>query len=147
MPKKASASEKNEILKESFVEKELLNASLIQRELMGTIEVLNGNLKELNRTLILIREHEFMEFHKSKWKIFAHQILLGMLFAVGTVLGLIVLSWISYNVIKDSAILRGIVDRQLQMRNFNLEEIKDKATRDAGSGYTSTGIPNGGESK
>lgn len=136
MPKKTAVSEKKEILKESFVDKELLNASLVQRELMGTIEILNENLKALNRTLILIREHEFVEFHKSKWKIFAHQILLGMLFAFGTVFGLIFLSWASYNVFKDSAILRDIVQSQLKMRNFDLTDIKDKAIRDAGSGQT-----------
>ncbi len=57
----------------------------IQKELTESIHHLNKNLKTLDRTLNLIKEHEFVEFHKSKWKIFAREILLGVLFAVGTV--------------------------------------------------------------
>ncbi len=144
MPKKVIDPHKKEVLKESFVEKELLNASLVQRELMTTIDVLNENLKILNSTLVLIREHEFVEFHKSKWKIFAYQILLGMLFAIGTVFGLIALSWASYTVFKDSAILRDIVSSQLKMRSFDLTDIKEKAVRDANGQKTTTGTVNNG---
>lgn len=137
MPKKHV--EKNDILKESFVEKELLNASLVQRELMATIEVLNDNLKALNATLMLIREHEFVELHKSKWRIIAYQIALGILFAIGTVVGLALISWSTYTFFKDNEILRQIVDKQLNSRNFNLSEIRERATKDAGVIKSSTG--------
>ncbi len=57
---------KKKIMKESFVEQELLGASIVQKELMTTIKQLNLQLSTLNTTLNLIREHEFVEFHKSK---------------------------------------------------------------------------------
>lgn len=133
-----NSKKKKEVLKESFVEKELLQASLVQRELMGSLDHLNENLQKLDSTLNLIREHEFVEFHKSKWRIFAYQILLGILFAIGTVLGLILLSWLSYNFFKDSQILRDIVESQLKMRKFDLNEIKDKALSNADSTNSGT---------
>ncbi|MFZ4461905.1 MAG: hypothetical protein ACOYN2_05320 [Patescibacteria group bacterium] len=132
-------ADKHEILKETFVEKELLNASLVQRELMATIEVLNENLKALNGTLLLIREHEFVELHKSKWRIIAYQIALGILFAIGTVIGLALISWATYTFFKDNEILRQIVDKQLSNRNFNLTEIRERATKDAGTNKAATG--------
>ncbi len=115
------------VLRESLVEKELVQASIVQRELVKGLKDLNANLKTLDDTLNLIREHEFVEFHKSKWKIFAYQILLGILFAAGTVLGLALLSWMTYTFFKDSEILKGIVESQLKMRQFDLKEIKEKA--------------------
>ena len=131
MAKSKKSEKKEDILKESFVEKELLNASVVQRELMGTIKMLSEHLDALNKTLILIREHEFIEFHRSRWKIFAHQLFLGILFAIGTVIGLAIFSWTTYTFFKDSEILRSIVDKQLNSRNFNLTEIRTKAVQDA----------------
>lgn len=103
---------------------------------MITIRELNSQLLTLNSTLNLIREHEFVELHKSKWRIIAYQIALGMLFAIGTVLGLALISWSTYTFFKDSEILRQIVDKQLDSRNFNLTEIKNRATKDATSNTT-----------
>ena len=111
---------------------------LFEKELLTSLEHLNGNIGTLDETLNLIREHEFVEFHKSKWKIFAYQILLGILFAMGTVLGLALLSWMTYTFFKDSAVLRDIVDNQLKMRRFDFNEIKEKALSDAAGNKTPT---------
>ncbi len=54
-----------------------------------------------------------------------------MLFALGTVVGLASISWATYTFFKDNAILRQIVDKQLESRNFNFTEIKNRATKDA----------------
>lgn len=43
------------------------------------------------------------------------------------------LSWTTYTFFKDSTVLRGIVDSQLQIRRFNLDQIKEKAMKDAES--------------
>lgn len=85
----------------------------------------------LDQTLNLIKEHEFVELHSSKWKIFAYQIGLGILFAFGTVFGLVFLSWMTYTFFKDSEVLRAVVDNQLKMRQFDFKEIKEKAKTDA----------------
>ena len=127
-----ASNQKKKIMKESFVEQELLGASVVQKELMATIRDLNTQLGTLNTTLNLIREHEFVEFHKSKWRIIAYQIALGMLFAIGTVVGLASISWATYTFFKDNEILRQIVDKQLESRNFNFTEIRNRATKDAG---------------
>jgi hypothetical protein len=124
---------KTETLKDTFIGKELLQASVVQRELTKGLHDLNANLKTLDSTLNLIREHEFVEFHKSKWKIFAYQILLGILFAIGTVFGLAILSWMTYTFFKDSEILKGVVNNQLKMRQFDFKEIRDRAIEDVNS--------------
>lgn len=46
------------------------------KELVGELKKLRKSLKTLDQTLNLIKEHEFIEFHSSKWKIFANQIFL-----------------------------------------------------------------------
>lgn len=124
-------SEMSKAMKKSFVEQELLVASVVQKELMTTIKELNAQIGILNHTINLVREHEFVELHKSKWRIIAYQIALGILFAIGTVLGLALFSWATYTFFKDNEILRQIVDKQLSNRNFNLSEIRDRATKDA----------------
>ena len=125
--------EKSSIIKESFIDKELLQASLVQRELMKTIETLSDRLENLNSTLELIQEHEFIQLHKSKWRIVSYQMFLGFLFAIGTVMGLVFISWATYTFFKDSEILKQIVDNQLKSRSFNLGSIKEKAVKDAGT--------------
>lgn len=82
-----------------------------------------------------------MEFHSSKWRIFAYQIFLGVLFAFGTVLGLVFLSWTTYTFFKDSAVLRGVVDNQLRMRQFDIKEIREKAKSDFELGSTGKTAP------
>jgi hypothetical protein len=148
-PKKQSSvdpqvSQKKAIIKKSFIEQELLNASVVQKELMMSIRDLNSQLGILNVTLNLIREHEFVELHKSKWRIVIYQLCLGILFAVGTVLGLALISWATYTFFKDNEILRQIVDKQLSTRNFNLWEIKDRAVKDANGVKTTTVTATGG---
>ncbi len=130
-PKQSPAFTREKIIKESFIEQELLNASVVQKELMRSLQELNGQMGVLNHTLTLIREHEFVELHKSKWRIITYQILLGILFAIGTVLGLALFSWTTYTFFKDSEILRQIVDKQLDSRNFNINGIREKAIKDA----------------
>ncbi len=60
--------------RETLVEKELLQASIVQRELVKELRALKESLGVLDQTLNLIKEHEFVELHSSKWKIFAYQI-------------------------------------------------------------------------
>lgn len=48
----------------------------------------------------------------------------------------------TYTFFKDSEVLKGIVDNQLKIRQFDLKEIKDKAKTDAdkiNENWTSTG--------
>lgn len=50
----------------------------------------------------------------------------------------------TYTFFKDSEVLKGIVDNQLKLRQFDLKEIKDKAKLDAEKIHesrTATGIP------
>lgn len=49
------------------------------------------------------------------------------MFAIGTVLGLLFLSWLTYHFFKDSTVLKNMVDNQLNMRQFNIQNIKEKA--------------------
>ncbi len=101
-----AVEEVGKTVREAFVEKELLQASIVQRELVQELRELGSSLKVLDQTLNLIKEHEFVELHSSKWKIFAYQIGLGVLFAFGTVFGLVFLSWMTYTFFKDSEVLR-----------------------------------------
>jgi len=79
-------SEKKIIKEVSFVEKGLLLNSLTQQELLKTTKDLNKTIKELTKTLKVLEKHEFLTLHKNKWKLIGYNILLGMLFAIGTVL-------------------------------------------------------------
>ncbi|NCO98410.1 hypothetical protein GW864_04585 [bacterium] len=122
--------EKNIAKEVSFVEKELLLNSLTQQELMKTTQDLNKTIKELTKTLKILEKHEYLMLHKSKWKLFGYNIVLGMLFAVGTVLGLVVLSWFTFNFLKDSAILNQIIQNQLKIRQFSISDIQEKVKND-----------------
>jgi len=80
-------SEEKKIVKEvAFVEKELLLNSMTQQELLKTTKDLNTTLKELTKTLKILEKHEYMELHRSKWKLIGYNLFLGVLFAIGTVL-------------------------------------------------------------
>lgn len=85
-PQDKKNTEENIIKEVSFVEKELLMNSLTQQELLKTTKDLNKTIKELTKTLKALEKHEFLTLHKSKWKLIGYNILLGMLFAIGTVL-------------------------------------------------------------
>lgn len=52
------------------------NIGPIERELIRELRDIGTSLKKLDETLNLIKEHEFIELHSSKWKIFAYQIFL-----------------------------------------------------------------------
>ena len=120
--------EQSNIVKEvSFVEKELLLNSLTQKELLKTITELNKTMKELTKTLKILEKHEYLTLHKNKWMLIAYNIFLGMLFAIGTVFGLVLLSWLTFNFFKDSAILTQIIQNQLKVRQFDLGGIREKA--------------------
>lgn len=133
------------IVKEvSFVEKELLLNSMTQKELLKTTMDLNKTIKELTRTLKTLEQHEYLTLHKNKWKLIAYNIFLGMLFAIGTVFGLVLLSWLTFNFFKDSAILTQIVQSQLKARQFDLggmrEKVQNELSRPNSSHETSSGV-------
>ena len=132
----------NTVKEISFVQKELLLNSLTQRELLSTTKELNKTIKELTNTLKVIEKHEYLTLHKSKWKLIAYNIFLGMLFAVGTVFGLVLLSWLTFNFFKDSAILTQIIQGQLKARQFDIggmrEKVKNELIRPA---YESDIVP------
>lgn len=119
--------EKNIIKEVSFVEKELLLNSLTQKELLKTTIDLNKTIKELTKTLKVLEKHEYLTLHKNKWKLIGYNIFLGMLFAIGTVFGLVLLSWLTFNFFKDSAILTQIVRDQLKIRQFDIGGMREKA--------------------
>ena len=138
-----TSKKKAETLQETFIGKELLQASVVQRELVRDLRDLNANLQSLDQTLNLIREHEFVEFHKSKWKIFAYQILLGILFAIGTVLGLALFSWMTYTFFKDTEALKTIIDNQLKLRQFDFKEIRQRAINSQENSHPETDVKTG----
>ncbi|HBB27237.1 TPA: hypothetical protein DCZ36_01920 [Candidatus Gracilibacteria bacterium] len=122
--------EKNIVKEVSFVEKELLLNSLTQQELLKTTKDLNKTIKELTKTLKILEGHEYLTIHKSKWKIIGYNISLGMLFAIGTVLGFLLLSWFTFNFFKDSAILNQFIQNQLKSRQFNIgEKVQSSTTK------------------
>ncbi len=123
-------TEKNLVKEVSFVEKELLLNSMTQQELLKTTTELNKTIKELTKTLKVIEKHEYLSIHKNKWKLIAYNIFLGMLFAVGTVFGLVLLSWFTFNFFKDSAILNQIIQSQLKIRQFDIGEMQQRARND-----------------
>lgn len=122
--------EKNIVKEVSFVEKELLLNSLTQQELLKTTKDLNKTIKELTKTLKILERHEYLTLHKNKWKLIGYNIFLGMLFAVGTVFGLVLLSWLTFNFFKDSSILNQIIQNQLKMRQLDVGEIREKVKND-----------------
>ncbi|EKD30464.1 MAG: hypothetical protein ACD_78C00050G0005 [uncultured bacterium (gcode 4)] len=122
--------EKNIVKEVSFVEKELLLNSLTQQELLKTTKDLNKTIKELTKTLKILEGHEYLTIHKSKWKIIGYNISLGMLFAIGTVLWFLLLSWFTFNFFKDSAILNQFIQNQLKSRQFNIgEKVQSSPTK------------------
>ena len=95
--------------------------------MLRTLKDLNKTMSDLTAVIQSVEQHQFLELHKKKWKIAVYNLALGMLFAIGTVLGLLFLSWSTYHFFKDSTALKSIVDKQLELRNFNLGEIKENA--------------------
>lgn len=122
--------EKNIVKEVAFVEKELLLNSLTQQELLKTTKGLDNTLKELTRTLKVLEKHEYLQLHKNKWKLIGYNILLWVLFAVGTVLWLVLLSWFTFNFFKDSAILNQIIQNQLKIRQIDVGTLQEKVIND-----------------
>lgn len=118
---------KQEIIYSAIVEKELLHNWLVQREQLKTLKELNSTIKDLTVILQEFEKHQFMTIHKSKLKIALYNLALWMLFAIWTVLGLIFLSWSTYHFFKDSEQLKWIINKQLEMRQFDLNGIKKDA--------------------
>lgn len=144
--------EENIVKEISFVEKELLLNSLTQKELLKTTIDLNKTIKELTKTLKILEKHEYLTLHKNKWKLIGYNIFLGMLFAVGTVFGLVFISWLTFNVFKDSTILKEIVQNQLRMRQLDIGDIREKIKNDISKQVkelpqTMSGVKTGSEQK
>lgn len=114
------------IIETSFVEKELLNNSLVQKEQLKTLKELNTTIQDLTGILKDFENHQFLEIHRSKRKIALYNLSLWMLFAIWTVLGLLILSWSTYHFFKDSSEIKGFIDSQLKIRQFNIQDIKEK---------------------
>lgn len=123
----AKKIKKQEIIYSAIVEKELLHNWLVQKEQLKTLKELNVAIKELIDILKVFETHEFLTIHKSKWKIALYNLSLWMLFAIWTVLWLLFLSWSTFHFFKDSEALKNIVNNQLSSRQFNVQEIKEKA--------------------
>lgn len=132
-------TEESIIKKVSFVEKELLLNSITQQELLKTTKDLNKTIKELIKTLKVLEKHEFLTLHKSKWKLIAYNLSLGMLFAIGTVFGFLLLSWLTFNFFKDSVILNQFVQNQLKIRQFDIGEIQEKVKNNLSKPVIQTG--------
>lgn len=98
----------------------------IQGKLLKTLENLNKNIEENNKTLKNIEKHEFLNIHRSKLRMALYNIYMWILFAVWTVLWLFLISWFTYHFIKDSETLKWIVENQLKIRQFSIQDIKDK---------------------
>ena len=130
--------EKNIVKEVSFVEKELLLNSLTQQELLKTTTDLNRTIQELTKTLKLLEEHEYLTLHKNKWKLIGYNIFLGMLFAIGTVFGLVLLSWLTLHFFRDSAMLTQIVQNQLKVRQFDIGEMREKVKNELSTPHADT---------
>ncbi|EKE27012.1 MAG: hypothetical protein ACD_4C00086G0003 [uncultured bacterium (gcode 4)] len=120
--------EKKEIIYSAIIEKELLHNGLVQREQLKTLKEVNETMKGLTSVLKEFERHEFLTIHKSKWKIALYNFSLWILFAIWTVFWLFLVSWFTYHFIKDSEILKNIVDNQLKIRQFNIQDIRSKIT-------------------
>lgn len=118
--------DKEEVIKKAFEEKENLHADMVQREQLKTLKELNSTVQNLTEVLKEFENHEFISIHKSKWKIALYNLSLWMLFAIGTVFWLLFLSWSTYHFFKDSSTIKWFIDSQLKMRQFDMQEIKEK---------------------
>jgi hypothetical protein len=76
-----------------------------------------------------LREHELIKQGRSRLRAFAYNIMLGVAFALGTVLGLVMLSWMTFHYFQDSPILRDVIQRQLQIRNFDFDRLREEAAK------------------
>lgn len=117
---------KQSVLESTKVEKENLHTDIVQREQLKVLKELNSTVKDLTNVLKEFENHQFMTIHRSKWKIALYNLSLGMLFAIGTVLWLLLLSWSTYHFFKDSTEIKWFIDSQLKMRQFNVQDIKEK---------------------
>ena len=93
-----------------------------------------------HKTLKNIEKHEFLNIHRSKLKMALYNVSMWILFAVWTVLWLFLISWFTYHFIKDSETLKWIVDNQLKIRQFNIQDIKDKIKSEIKSESSTWGL-------
>lgn len=85
------------------------------------------SLARIDGSLRDIAERGIPERRPSRAQAFLHQILLGMLFAMGTVLGLALMSWLTYTYFRDSEVIRQIIEDQLRIRNFDFDRLREGA--------------------
>lgn len=136
---------KQSVLEGSKAEKDNLHAEMVQREQLKTLIELNSTVKDLTNVLKEFENHQFMSIHKSKRKIALYNLTMWMLFAIWTVFWLLLLSWSTYHFFKDSTEIKWFIDGQLKMRQFNVQDIKEKVKAeikqdpDIGNIFTSTG--------
>ena len=76
----------------------------------------DDSLGEITETLRRIEAFLIMPL----WRRLLGQVLTGMAFALGTALGLALLSWLTFNYFKNSEVLSKIVAHELEMRNLNI---------------------------
>ncbi len=115
---------KKEIIYSAIVEKELLHNWIVQKELLKNTKALYSIMQELTTVLKWLESNEYFKIHKSKWKILLYNLSLWILFAIWTVMWLLFLSWSTYHFFKDSEILKNIIESQLKIRQFDMNENK-----------------------
>jgi hypothetical protein len=99
--------------------------------LKKSIDKLNEKVTRLSENLSIFAEHEYIRIHQSKWKIVLYNLILGILFAFGTVIGLVIFSWMTLNFFKDSIYLKETVHGVMSRYGVNLQEIKNRAEAEA----------------
>ena len=93
-------------------------------EIKNELKSQTGELKEIKEILILLDSHGIVKLHKNKFYLIIYNISLGILFAIGTVLWLFLISWFTFLFLKDSTIIKDIIDNQLKMRYIDIKNIR-----------------------
>ncbi len=121
---------KQEIIYSAIVEKELLHNGIVQRETLKTLKDLSVAMRDMTTILQSFEQHQFLTMHQKKWKMVLYNLSMGMLFAIGTVMGLLLLSWSTYLFFRESPQIQNIINDQLKLRHFDLGEIQQQASEE-----------------
>lgn len=131
--------DKKEIIENTVAEKWRLHNNLIEKEHYKILIELEKTIKDLTWVLKEFRDHQFLEIHRSKWKIVLYNLSLWILFAIWTVFWLLLISWFTYHFLKDSEAIKQVVDNQLKIRQFDIQNIKEKIKTEIKTEQTETG--------